>query len=540
MIVVDDEAEAIARYFDAYAGKPEALPCLGSSEYSFAEENAEWRASAQGAWTGLSSPERRNILSTARKILDEINPTRGLTHLEAIEQIFPTGTVTLITPEAWQEENETLTEGPNAPIVLFDQQLGSFGHTGMELLEAYRASRPEADPPAGILSNEITEDGALMSLSEADRARVPVASLMFISKLHLRDGHYYEAVSLFRLTANMQHLNAARDSVVDGLLEDLETAVNDTRALSPRVLEDVVYRSSGVEGAWEGETLARIAGLYVVRATRKREIDNDLRAIVSRARKLSRWVQESDDTTASSEAAEELHRIENFAPGTWVNALQLPPANGDIFEIAHGETASATTQCFVLVGQPCDLFVRPDGEREARDVRLLPIRPETTRARETLLEQPLPMAPPTALPPCGAVLLKKGFNVNVDVLDLCWLNESGLAQVDVDTADDDLMLTEGLTLRRKALITRCGDALDHLAIIGRISKKRLDAGVSLHTAGEIRLDYDPQAPRRWQYPIQRVARMAPRQSEALLVRFAAAQARAAFDHDLSSFTQSSS
>lgn len=73
MIVVDDEAEAIGRYFEAYAAKPNALPCLGDGECSFDEDNAEWRASAQGEWIGLSSPERRDILSTARKILDDIH-----------------------------------------------------------------------------------------------------------------------------------------------------------------------------------------------------------------------------------------------------------------------------------------------------------------------------------------------------------------------------------------------------------------------------------------------------------------------------------
>ena len=55
--------------------------------------------------------------------------------LEALQMIFPDRTVLLITPQEWEATQGALAIGESPPaIVLFDQQLGSFGKSGLELL----------------------------------------------------------------------------------------------------------------------------------------------------------------------------------------------------------------------------------------------------------------------------------------------------------------------------------------------------------------------------------------------------------------------
>ncbi len=231
------------------------------------------------------------------------------------------------------------------------------------------------------------------SLQPPDTHRVPSGSLMLISKRHLGNGEYKKAVALFRLTANLPHLHSARDTVLGGLSEDMASAIEAVRQLRPRVLDDLVYRSSRVEGAWEGETLARIAGLYLMRATRQRETGVDLKPIINKARRLSRRVEPIEEIEDSSQAAAELHQIENFAPAKWINGLKLPLANGDIFEVKQDNAGTIESKHFVMVCQPCDLVVRGDGVREAREARLLPI--VRKKPVERLLEQPLPSSPQT-------------------------------------------------------------------------------------------------------------------------------------------------
>ena len=61
-----------------------------------------------------------------------------------------------------------------------------------------RDARPESNPPAGILSNEVNDAGVLTSLKPPDTERVPNGSLMLISKRDLADAEYTKAVALFR------------------------------------------------------------------------------------------------------------------------------------------------------------------------------------------------------------------------------------------------------------------------------------------------------------------------------------------------------
>jgi hypothetical protein len=537
IVVVDDEAESIERYLEAYAAEPAKLPHLADEEFDVHNDNAAWRSSAIGAWEALTGEERRKILARSREILDRINPTQTPNPLEALEMIFPDGTVLLITPQEWEATQRALAVGESPPpILLFDQQLGSFGKSGLELLEAYRAARTESDPPAGILSNEINDAGVLTSLEPPDSERVPSGSLMLISKRDLSDGDYKKAVALFRLTANLPHLHDARDTVLCGLREDMASAIEAVRELPPRVLDDLVYRSSRVEGAWEGETLARIAGLYLMRATRQREIGVNLKQVIDKARHLSCRVEPIEEIEDSSQAAAELHQIENFAPAKWTNGLKLPLANGDIFEVEQDNAGTIETKHFVMVCQPCDLVVRGDGVREAREARLLPI--VRKKPAERLLEQPLPSSPPDPLPAEATVLLKNGFNVDLAVLDLCSLNEDGTAVIaDVDQPDSDMMLTEGMALLREQLVVHAKSALDEIDKLKRRSQTFMHIGVTAQSSDDIPLDYDPDQGRRWRYPVRRIARLAPHQAEALLVRYSAAQARAAFDHALTKYSE---
>ena len=548
LLVVDDEAFSVDPYLQAYVAAPDEIENL-FEDRDPRTENAIWAAGVRGEWKKREPAQQTALLEQSRAILAKSDQSLPSVPLELLRRIFPTGRVEVIGPKDWESDGKQLTFDDPPPIVLFDQELGGFGQTGMDLLSEYRATRRTAEGlelPAGILSREVTEEGLLRNQSDEEEAKVPSGSLMLISKAHLVADHdqLLRAVQLFRLTANLPHLQRARTHVLGGLEKDVADAIADAKKLSPRVLEDLVYRSSFEEGAWEGETMARVTGLLLRKRTRERELgDTTLRNVVAQARLLSRYVDKADD--ASSAEASKLHQVENYVPADWVNTLKLPLANGDIFEwVGEVEVTrddevlrEATTIHYVLVVQPCDLVLRSrSGMREASDGRLLPIYSEPNARSERLLERGLPPGLADPLPSAGTVQLKKGFYVSLDILDLCWFNEQGTTGIaDVDAACiDELMLTEGMTLRRRHLIRKTKRLLDYLeAISGH--REALETGVEQFAHGDIELDYDKLQPRRWSYPVRRVARLSDRQAEAVLVRYSAAQARAAFDHDLDGF-----
>jgi hypothetical protein len=538
LIVVDDQASPVTDYLAAFRADPRSVQDLvpAEDEIDPNDDRERWEAKMREVWDALTPDERRARRAQAGEVLHAIDPDRAPRSLEALERIFPNGRVTIIEPSEWQAQAEALTAGSHPPLVLFDQNLGAFEFSGLELLQAYRSSGARAgrlDPPAGILSAEVNERGELTSVDAKDLA-VPPGSLVIVAKRQLDDGLYEDAVALFRLTANLPHLTRVRDRVLEGLQKDVEQASERVRALPARVLEDLVYRSSEVEGTWEGETMGRIAGLYLLDAARAREaVDAEMTEIIARARGLAKWV--TDEDAESAPAARELHRIENFSDGRLVNKLRLPLANGDIFRL-ECEQDGKRVECFlVLVEQPCDLVVRRDGARKAGEAALLAIAP-ASKPKATLLEHPLPDAPPPPLPESGVVELKSEFKISLAVLDLCCMNSDGTALItDVDAEDAEPMLTEGLTLRARGLR---GAAQRVLRVIGELEEDAEARGLLIEhqASGQAELDYDSSAPRTWKYPVTRVARLSRRQADALLVRYSAAQARAAFDHELTRFS----
>jgi hypothetical protein len=528
LVVVDDQAYPVTTYLQGLqVAEQDELDEIGADEGDPDEPPDARERRITKLWSELPPERREELCERARSLLLKADAGRPLTDLEWLVAMFPPGAVMLVEPGVWRDKSGELTAGEAPPLVLFDQHLAGHEQTGLDLLKEYReAASGDLDPPAGIISNEVDEDGQLRGAPEEGPPEVPSGSLVMISKDHLQEDRLDEALGLLRLTANLPHLSSARDHVVAGLTADVETAAKKLATMSPRVLEDLVYRSSAIEGAWEGETMARVVRLLVTQSTRDREAgDDDLKAVIRRARLLSEHAPSKDDRSVA--IAEQLQRTENYVAGEWVNALQLPLANGDIFAFGDGDASAY----YVLAAQPCDLVLRADGKREAQAGALLPI-VEKRNPKPTLLTEPLPTKPPTPLPESAEVQLKKGLVVSLEVLDLCWFAATGTTKIDdVDVMGTEPMLTEGMNERRRWLTERAREALVEL--------NAAEDETSLHqlllerlSSGPARVQHDRSAPQRWAFPLRRVARLAHPQAEALLVRYSAAQARAAFDHDL--------
>jgi len=528
LIVVDDKAFPVEVYLEActVAGS-DKLENIDPEEPDPDEPRETRERRIAKRWAELPPAKREELSERARELLTEANPERTPGHLELLTAMFPPGAVRLVEPEVWQREANELTAGDSRPLVLFDQLLADYEQTGLQLLQSYRDSNSgHRDPPAGIISNEVDADGRLRDAPPSGPTEVPAGALMMISKEHLHEDRLHEALELLRLTANLPYLTEARDRVSSGLIDDIARAAEQLEDMPPRVLEDLVYRSSAIEGAWEGETFARVIGCHVTRSTRGREVtDTELKAVIRRARLLSKHAPVKDERSLTY--AQELQQTENYIAGDWVNAMQLPLENGDIFELSGGDQPAY----YVLLAQPCDLVLRANGEREAQEAALLPIESQAN-PKQTLLTEPLPIKPPEPLPVSAEVRLKKGQIVSLETLDLCWFSDAGTTVIeDVDASDDKQMLTEGMNERRRFLTERARLALAEL--------NAAEDATPLHgllverlSSGPARVQHDRGAPQRWAFPLCRVARLSRAQAEALLVRYSAAQARAAFDHDL--------
>jgi hypothetical protein len=134
----------------------------------------------------------------------------------------------------------------------------------------------------------------------------------------------------------------------------------------------------------------------------------------------------------------ELRALEFERPGEQLNALLAPIACGDVFRLILEKNDQTVEKLAVLLANPCDLVLRPDGVRKLRRGWLVEV-VKKTKAEVAELERA-----EMTRPPIGYVLntgqhdgdiayLFRNSNVesvDLDALDLCWTNVSGFGSLE--------------------------------------------------------------------------------------------------------------
>jgi hypothetical protein len=122
--------------------------------------------------------------------------------------------------------------------------------------------------------------------------------------------------------------------------------------------EHIVFRSSYLEGIWEPETLLRIFELFHKITARESTRSNTLmHQLTTRIRSVSNIPLEMIET--SKHNSWKIQRLELYEESDYLHNFHMPIDLGDIFE----KTSSGKK--FILLVQPCDLMVRPEGRRKA-------------------------------------------------------------------------------------------------------------------------------------------------------------------------------
>ena len=128
-------------------------------------------------------------------------------------------------------------------------------------------------------------------------------------------------------------------------------------------LDRVVFHNSLTEGASELDVLTRMLLLR-----QRVAVDSELGRsqeyfdILSRLRALRALTGPLTSTRHGNPAMlKQWRRDEVFDPSERVNAAHSPLACGDVF------VRSGSSDVFLLLGQPCDMAVRPSGQRNTHE-----------------------------------------------------------------------------------------------------------------------------------------------------------------------------
>lgn len=535
VLVVDDDFTPPAAVYTMAFEPGEGPKLAGLPELPTGEDYDEHVGKH---WPEVPIAEKLKVLREARKVAGFSDPTgdpTGLRELVGEEMSFKGMTL-----HEWQADREKLLGDTRRALILFDVNFGQ--ETGDANDEAGLGSAGEVlnggyDHIVGLLTTKVSGGVEAAASHWAPGADVERAGLVVINKKLLSDtgdsGNISELAEQIRTTLQASQLRKLREEVQGSLDRGLRFAADTLSGRSPTVLEDLVFQASHDGGEWEGDTWFRLySTLGLARARREVAVDKTTRRAIEDVRKLLHIRTPHVDRESEALAAE-IERAESYDSADYVNQAGLPIANGDIFRTKSGQT-------FILVGQPCDLTLRPDGRaREPRTATLLQIKKcsdELERAETSSYR--LPDGSPLGEGK-WEVRFRPEHHVSFDVLDLVSLNTEGRATIKPKKGAILSPLLPGLQARASAIEKAATDAGTLLSVIEDLAKnKSITQPIAnklrhsiLSAGGPIKATLGA-VPTPFAFDCARVGRLSGSYADALLAAYAAAQSRIAHAHEL--------
>lgn len=279
-------------------------------------------------------------------------------------------------------------DGNDANIAyLIDLKEGKVsGRRGLDILSQLRANN--SNGVAFILTHETSaaeEPGLEKSLEdEIDKAADFSPSITVISKERLTGDEVNIASAL-----SIALKRAGLRKVLYGVLSAASSRAAKAYAITatslskiePERLEQYVYDRGRAEGVSE---LSVVEQALTAGASSEMRAFFATDAVIHDAVHSLRALQAvtlDNKLIDAGPVLTELRNAEIWDGANVINASLSPLANGDVFCFDEAEPDAPTaSKLFVLLGQPCDIMLRPDGKRQSDVGMLVPLHEQTNEA----------------------------------------------------------------------------------------------------------------------------------------------------------------
>jgi hypothetical protein len=533
VIVVDDLFVPPAALYTIAYGEGEGPELEGLPPLP---EGADYETHVQEHWHEVPLTVKLKLqkeLKKARDFVDPIGDPLGLHDLTGSE-------VHGMTLHEWREGKSKVLRSRKRALVLFDVNFSgetgeSDDETGLEL--AHEALEAASDHVFGILTDKagIGEEEAKAE-KWAARTHLDRADLVVINKQLIANPMQEDEVATFteqfRGALQASRIKALRETVKTALEKSITAVSKSVGEETPRIVEDIVFRASREGGEWEGDTWFRLyATLGLHRAHQEVARDRAVRSAIEDVRNLLHSRSHNTHEGAAALAAE-VESAEAYADPSYLNEAGLPVANGDLFK-------SGSDSVFVLVGQPCDLALRPDGRaKDPSEAMLLRIVSFNDQADATGSVYWLPPGGPLG-EGNWAALLRPEYRAAFDVLDLVSFNSAGRAMLPPPKGKELKPLLPGLQRRLGAIEKTKKKADELLSLIDNAyAAEVIDKNTANRVRHRILGDGGPfkatlgGKPTPFAFKCQRIGRLTGTYADGLLAAHAAARSRTVHAHDL--------
>jgi hypothetical protein len=259
------------------------------------------------------------------------------------------------------------------------------------------------------------------------------------------------------------------------LHQAIDDAANNLLSVPPEQLEAHVFERGYKEGVSELHVVERAITAHIGKNAREffgtdgKVLDNAKRLRALRGITLKPVAMLPDPhLTAFREA-------EVWESDELLNRALTPIACGDVFEVDPDESATAASkQKFVLLGQPCDISLRPDKKKRAQDTAfLVPLKNKTVEGK---LDPKAPLLPFTLRGEQWACDFRNASVVKLSILDLASFRADGRVRVDEGHSAPDHLLAG----QQKVYHDRTAEPSAALA-----AAVKLDAGATINMAFQL-------------------------------------------------------
>jgi len=314
------------------------------------------------------------------------SPTRGLDMLKVLWAGNSQGTAFILTHETDVSRESKKEQELRAQL----QDLGGLGL------------------PVCVIAKERLSDKADDDDGMAEALRVGVKRAGLRRSMHQ---------VLHRARGNLQ---AAIDSAALSLL-----------TVPPEQLEAHVFERGYKEGVSELHVVERAITAHLGKEARGFfGGDEQVQASVQRLRALRRIPLQKPATAPEPQLAA-FREAEVWESDAFLNKALTPIACGDVFEIDGDEpSTNGSRQKFILLGQPCDISLRPEQERRAQDTAfLIPLKTKalTSSAKSDAKEPLLPFSLGGEKWACD---FRNASVARLSVLDLASFRSDGRVRID--------------------------------------------------------------------------------------------------------------
>jgi len=275
------------------------------------------------------------------------------------------------TLRSWTAEQDALLSGSGPILVLFDQNYDREGGSpqGGEQLIARLLTRDLPHVSFGLLTHQVQSHDDELDLARqiSERLDCPLGRLVVIAKNRLtaEPESLPEALRVALLT---RETGALTEHLVQALAVANQAGIEAIQMLEPYTIVGIL-QSAQKEGAYEPEGVARVAN-----TTRRRRLVRELHSDAFAMNTLSTLrtalaIPLNSLGLVRPANLSGLLRNERYDDADHLSSSNLPLETGDIFrfedpaKIAAGQADPGASKQVVLLLQPCDAIIRPNGHR---------------------------------------------------------------------------------------------------------------------------------------------------------------------------------